>query len=105
MIFYLTGMTGIHTSVGPSLSLKGISKYQHFRLTTDFGIVYAKQSLESGEIRIDLKKKIRGANITDMINKLLYPGGLSLERKKYLCNYARKFIVHNYQDKECPPFQ
>ena len=88
------------------IGLKGISKYQHFRLTSEFGIVYAKQSLESDEIRIDLKK--RGANITDIIDNMppmLYPGGLSLERKKYLFNNVRKFISPHYQDQECPPFQ
>ena len=68
--------------------LKGISKHQHFRLTTEFGIVYAKESLESNEIMFDLKKR-----------------GLSLERKKYLYNNVRKFISPQYQDQEYPPFQ
>ena len=88
-------------------TVKGISKYQHFRLTTEFGTVYAKESLESNEITFDLKK--RGVNTQNILNNnvppILNPGGLSLERKKYLYNNVRKFINPQYQDQECPLFQ
>ena len=48
--------------------LKGISKYQHFRLTEEFGVVYAKASLDSDEVRFDLRK--RGINIQNTVNNL-----------------------------------
>ena len=68
--------------------------------------MYAKASLDSDEIRFDLRK--RGINIQNTVNNLptiLNAGGLSFERKKYLYNNVRKFISPQYQDQECPPFQ
>ena len=88
------------------IGLKGISKYQHFRLTGEFGIVFAKVSLEAEEVRFDLRK--RGVNIPNTIENfppILNAGGLSLERKKYLYNHVRNFVSPEYRDQECPPYQ
>nr|XP_034309101.1 uncharacterized protein LOC117683615 [Crassostrea gigas] len=84
--------------------LKGIGKFQHFRFTADEpGVVFAKHTLDSPEVRINLfKERVNMDEVLHGFPEVITPAGLSADRKRYLFKEIRPYVKAPFKDLTCP---
>ncbi|XP_062616042.1 uncharacterized protein LOC134277748 [Saccostrea cucullata] len=75
--------------------VKGIGKYHHFMFTNEEpGVVYARQTLDSFEVKIQLlKEKVDIDKLRKEFPDVILPGGLSNDRVRYLFREIRSYVI------------
>ena len=64
--------------------------------------MFARKSLDSEEVRVNLLKRYAEAGFEQQIPVELTPAGMMNERQKYLYEHVRPYVRPSCQDLLCP---